>query len=210
MCQFFASGGQSIGVWASASVLPMNTQDTTEQLNGLISFRIVWFDLLEVTGEMNGKPLQYSCLENPMNSMKRQEGFSQFSSVAQSCPTLCDLTDCSTPGFPVLHHLPEFALTHVCWSGDAIQLSHPLLSPSPPAFNPPQHQSLLQWVSSSHQVAKVFEFQLQHQSFLWVIRTDFLYDWPVWSPCSPRDSQESSPTLQFKSIHSSVLKPDSN
>ena len=82
---------------------------------------------------------------------------------------------------------------------------HPLSSPSPPAFNLPQHQGLFQWVSSSHQVAKVLEFQLQHQSFQWTPRTDLLYDGLVGSPCSPRDSQESSPTPQFKSINYSAL-----
>ena len=81
------------------------------------------------------------------------------------CPTLCDPMDCSTQGFPVLHHLPEFAQTHVCWVSDAIQPSHPLLPPSPPALNLSQFQGLFQWVSSSHQVAKVLELQLQHQSF---------------------------------------------
>ena len=75
-------------------------------------------------------------------------------SVAQSCPTLCNLMDCSTPGFPVLQHLPEFAETHVHWVNDAIQPSHPLLPPSPPAFNLSQHQGLFQWVGSSYQVAK--------------------------------------------------------
>ena len=98
----------------------------------------------------------------------------QFSSVAQSCPTLCDPMDCSTPGFPVHHQLPEFTQTHVHWFGDAIQPTHPLSSPSPPAFNLSQHQGLLQWVSSLHQVARVLEFQLQHQSFQWILRTDFL------------------------------------
>ena len=88
----------------------------------------------------------------------------QFSSVAQSCPTLCDLMDCSTPGLLVHHQLPELAQTHVNRVGDAIQPSHPLSSPSPPAFNLSQHQSLLQWVSSSQQMAKVLEFQVQHQS----------------------------------------------
>ena len=83
-----------------------------------------------------------------------------LSSVAQSCPTLCDPMDCSTPGLPVHHQLPEFTQTHVHWVSDAIQPSHPLLSPSPPAFNLSQHQGLFQWVSSSHQVAKVLELQL--------------------------------------------------
>ena len=84
----------------------------------------------------------------------------QFSSVAQSCPTPCDLMNCSTPGLPVHHQLPEFTQTHVYQVGDAIQPSHPLSSPSPPAPNPSQHQSLFQRVNSSHQVAKVLEFQL--------------------------------------------------
>ena len=98
----------------------------------------------------------------------------QFSSVTQSCLTLCNPMDCSTPGSPVHHQLLEPAQTHVHWVDDAIQSSHPLLSPSPPTFNLLQHQSLFQWVSSSHQVARVLEFQLQHQSFQWIFRTDFL------------------------------------
>jgi len=98
----------------------------------------------------------------------------QFSSVTQSCQTLCNPMDCSMPGFSVRHHLPELAQTHVHWVSDAIQPSHPLLSPSPPAFNLSQHQGLFQWVSYSHQVAKVLEFQLQHQSSQWIFRTDFL------------------------------------
>ena len=81
----------------------------------------------------------------------------------------------------------------------------PLSSLSPPTFNLSQHQSLFQLVSSSHQVTKVSEFQLQHQSFQWMFRIDFLEDWLVWSPCSPRDSQESSPTPQFKNINSLAL-----
>jgi len=89
----------------------------------------------------------------------------QFSSMTQSCPTLSNPMDCSTPGFPVYHQLLELAQTHVHQVDDAIQPSHPLSSPSPPAFNLPQHQGLFQGVSSSHQLAKVLEFQLQHQSF---------------------------------------------
>ena len=88
----------------------------------------------------------------------------QFSSVAKSCLTLCDSIDCSKPGFPVHHQLLELTQTQVHEVGDAIQPSPPLLSPSPPAFNLPQHHGLFQWASSSHQVAKVLEFQLQHQS----------------------------------------------
>ena len=84
----------------------------------------------------------------------------QFSSVAQSCPTLCDPMNRSMPGLPVHHQLPEFTQTHVHWVGDAIQPSHPLSSPSPPARNPSQHQGLFQWVNSLHEVAKVLEFSL--------------------------------------------------
>ena len=87
---------------------------------------------------------------------------------------LCHPTDCSTPGLPVHHQLLELVQTHVHAVSDAIQPSHPLSSPSPPALNFSQHQGLFQWISSSHQVAKVFECQLQHQSFQWIFRVDFL------------------------------------
>ena len=97
----------------------------------------------------------------------------QFSSFAQSCPALCDPMNRSTPGLPVHHQLPESTQTHVHWVSYAIQPFHPLLSLSSPALNLSQHQGLLKWVSSSHQVAKVLEFQLQHQSFQWTPRTDF-------------------------------------
>ena len=98
----------------------------------------------------------------------------QFSSVAQSCQTPCNPMDCSTPGIPVHHQPLAFIQTHVHWVSDAIQPSHPLSAPSPLTFNLSQHQGLFKWVSSSHQVAKVLEFQLQHQSFQWIFRTDFL------------------------------------
>ena len=98
----------------------------------------------------------------------------QFSSVAQSCPTLCNPMDCSTPGLPVYHQLMEFTQIHVHQVSDAIQPSHPLSSSSPPDLSLSQNQGLFQWVSSSHQVAKVLEFQLQHQSFQWTLRTDLL------------------------------------
>ena len=112
---------------------------------------------------------------------------------------------CSTPGLPIHHQHPEVAQTHVHRVSDVIQPSHPLSSPSSPALNLSQYQGLLKWASSFHQVAKVLEFQLQHQSFQWIFRTDFLQDGLVGSPCSLRDSQESSPTPQFKSLSSSVL-----
>ena len=98
----------------------------------------------------------------------------QFSSVAQSCPTHCDPMNRSTPGLPVHCQLPELTQTHVHRLCDAIQPSHPLLSPFPHAPNPSWHQSLFQWVNSSHKVAKVLEFQLQHQPFQWIFRVDFL------------------------------------
>ena len=127
---------------------------------------------------------------------------SAFSSVQLlSCVSLWDPMNRSTPGFPVHHQLPEFMQTHVHWVGDAIQPSHPLSFPFSPILNLSQHQGLFKWVSSSHQVAKVLEFQFQHQSFQWTPRTDLLQDGLVGSPCSPRDSQESSPTPQFKGIN---------
>ena len=143
--------------------------------------------------------MQYQ-LQSPCYSL----GFQSFCcSVTKSCSTLCDPMDCSAPSFPVLHSPPEFAQTLVHWVGDAIQPSHSLLTPSPPAFNLSQHQSLFQWVGSSYQVAKVLE--LQHQFFQWIFSVDFFYNWLVWSPCSPRDSQDSPPAPQFASINSSVL-----
>ena len=154
-------------------------------------------------GGGNGKPLQYSCLENPKDrgvwwatvpgvtkswSWLSEEADMQlwaklviwyslniqFSSVAQSCSTLCDPMNRSTPSLPVHHKLPEFTQTHVHQVSDAIQPSHPLSSPSLPALSPSQHQGLFQWVSSSHEVAKVLDFQPQRQSFQWTPRTDLL------------------------------------
>ena len=95
----------------------------------------------------------------------------QFSSITQSCPTLCNPMNRSTPGLPVHHQLPE-PDAHFYQVGDAIQPSHPLSSPSPPVFNLSQHQGLFQWASSLNQVAKGLEFRLQHQSFQWTPRTD--------------------------------------
>ena len=110
----------------------------------------------------------YSCPANRLiNTIFLDSIYNVFSSVTQSCLTLCDPTNRSMPGFPVHHQLPESTKTHVHQVGDAIQSSHPLPSPSPPAFNLSQHQGLFKWVNSSHEVAKVLEFQLQHQSFQW-------------------------------------------
>ena len=107
------------------------------------------------------------------------------------------------PGFPVHHHLLEFAQIHVHWVGDATKPSHPLLSPSPPSFGLSQHQGLFLGISSSHQVAKVLEPQLQHQSFQWIYRVDFLYDWPVWAPCCLRTLKI---LLQHHSSKASILR----
>ena len=108
----------------------------------------------------------------PLVPPRKSDSRLSVSSVTQSCLTLCDPMNCSTPGLPVHHQLPEFTQTHVHWVGDAIWPSHLLLSPSPPAFNLSQHQGLFQWVSSSHQVAKILEFPLQHLSFQWTPRID--------------------------------------
>ena len=126
----------------------------------------------------------------------------QFRSVAQSCLTLCDPMNCSTPGLSVHHQLPESTQTHVHRVGDAIQPSHPLSSPSPTAFNLSQHQGLFKWVSSSHEVAKVLEFQLQHHFLKRNLRADLHQNGLVGSPCSPRDSQES---FQHHSSKASIL-----
>ena len=144
-------------------------------------------------------------------------------SVTKSCPNLCDPVDCSMPGLPVLHYIFQ---TYVHWVGDAIQLFHPLSSSSPPALNPSQHQGLFQWISSftsggqsigASTSASIFPMSQLFtggqsigvsalvQSFKWTPRTDLLQNGLVGSPCSPRDSQESSPTPQFKSINSSAL-----
>ena len=98
-------------------------------------------------------------------------------SVAKPCPTLHNPMEYSIPGFPVLHYLPEFVQTHVHWVSDATQPSHPLLPSSPFAFNLSQHQGLFQWVGSSHQVAKLLEFQFQHQSFQWIFKIGLLSLW---------------------------------
>ena len=126
-------------------------------------------------------------------------------SVAQSCLTLRDPMNCSTLGFPVLHCLLEFTQTHVHWVGDAIQTCYPLLSPFPPACNLSQYRGLflmgglfLSGGQSFGASASAWVFQMNIQ--VW-----FLYKWLLWSPCRPRNSQESSPTLQFESTNSLVL-----
>ena len=135
-----------------------------------------------------------------------------LSSVAHSCPTLCDPTDCSMPGLSVHHQLPEFTQTHVCWVGDAIQPSHPLSSPSPLALNPSPHQGLFKWVSSSHEVAKVLEFQLQHEPFQWIPRTDLLLGWTGWISLQPKGLSRvfSNTTVQKHQFFSTQLSSQPN
>ena len=144
------------------------------------SFFHVWFSSLflllhlDFSGDRYGVWYAYLLKNFPKFVMVQIIRGFQFSSVTQSCPTLCDPMDCSTPGLPVPHHLLELAQTHVHRVIDAIQPSHSLSSPSPSAVNLSQHQGLLQWVGFSHQVVKVLEFPLQHQSFQWIFRTDLL------------------------------------
>ena len=148
------------------------------------------FEILTCPSHWNSKvnmsKMKVLIWSSPQNSYFKP----QFSSVQSlSHVWLCNPMDSSMSGLPVHHQLPEFTQTHVHWVGDAIQPSHPLLSPSPPTFNLSQHQGLFQWDSSLHQVTKILEFQ----------------DELVGSPCSPRDSQKSSPTPWFKSINSLAL-----
>ena len=137
-----------------------------------------------------------------LKSMKRRNNSStysptvQFSSVTQSFLTVCDPMDCSTPGLPVRHQLLEFIQTHVHWICDAIQPSHPLSSPSPPAFSLSQHQSLFQWISSSHLRPKDWSFSFSiSPSNEYSGLISFKMDW-LDLLASPGDSQESSPTPQ--------------
>ena len=132
---------------------------------------------LLVFGRMGGSLKPWSSLSNlreirhkVLTASSKGNFFYNPCSCSVMCPTLCDPKNCRTPGFPVLHCLPEFAQTHVHWINDAIQLSHSLFTPS--ALNLSQHQGLFQWIGSSHQVSKVLE--LQHQSFQWIFRVDFL------------------------------------
>ena len=131
--------------------------------------------------------------------------FIQLSSVTKLCPTFCNPMDCRMPRLPCPSPTPR-AYSNSCPSH---QWCHPTISssviPFSSHFNLSQHQGLFQWVGSSHQVTKVLALQLQHQSFQWIFRTDFLQDWLVWSLRSPRDSQESSPTPHFKSINPLAL-----
>ena len=142
----------------------------------------LWFgaNLCEVNGCATGKKKKENHIDILMYSSKPHTWMDlfphhsvQFSSVAQSCLTLCDPMNHNTTGLPVHHKLLESIQTHVHWVGDAIQPFHPLSFPSPLALNLSQEQGIFKWVSSSHQVAKYWSVQLQHQSFQWIFRTDF-------------------------------------
>ena len=147
---------------------------------------------------------QIASILTTYNDTSRNMGLLSCFSLAQSCSALWDPRDYSMQAFPVLNYLSEFTQTHIHWVGDAIQPSHPRSSPSPPAPNPSQHQGLFRWVSSLYQVAKVLEFQLQHQSFRWTPRTDlFRMDW--LDLLAAQRTLESSPAPQFKSISSLTL-----
>ena len=136
----------------------------------------------------------------------------KFSSVQSlSRPTLCDPMNHSTRGLPVHHQLPDFTQTHIHWVSDAIQPSHPLSSTSPPAPNPSQHKSLFQWANSSHQVAKVLEFQLQHKSFQWTSRPGLLWD-AGWIPLQSKGLSRvfSNTTVQKHQFFSAQPSSQSN
>ena len=207
--------------WPKFWSLSFNISPSNEH-PGLISFRIDCLDLLADQGTLNSLLQHHSSkasfllcsafftfqLSHPYMTTGKTTALTQFSSVQFSCSVMSESlqpheSQYSRPPCP--SPTPEFTQTHVHWVGDAIQLSHPLSTPSLPAPNPSQHQGLFQWVYSSREVAKVLEFQLQYPSFQWTPRTDLLQDGLVGSPCRPRDSQESSPTPQFKSINSSAL-----
>ena len=133
--------------------------DTTFMAESEEELKSLWMKVKEES-EKDGIKLNIQA-----NKIMAASPFSLVSSVAQSCPTLCNPMNRSMPGLSVHHKLPEFTQTHVHQVSDAIQPSHPLYSSSPPASIPSQHQGLFQRVNSSHEVAKVLEFQLQHQSF---------------------------------------------
>ena len=151
------------GLWDYCEQLYVNKMDNLEEMDRFLeNFNLPRLNQEEI--EIMNKPVTSTEIEAVI----------KFSSVTHSSPTLCNPMDCNTPGISVHHQLPELIQTHIHWISDATQPSHPVSSPSPPAPNPSQHQGLFQWVSSSHQVAKVLEFQLQHQSLQWTPRTYLL------------------------------------
>ena len=153
---------QEMQVWSLGWEDPLEEEMVTHY--SILAWKVPWTE--ELVGHSPWACKSWKWLSVHARTKTNMETMSiikysvQFSSVAQSCPTLCHPMNRSTPGLPVHHQLPEFTQTHIHQVSDAIQPSHPLLSLSPPAPNPSQHQSLFQWVISSHEVAKVLEFQL--------------------------------------------------
>ena len=168
---------QEICVWSLGQEYPLEKGMATH--SSILAWIIQWTEVPGRLQSMGSQRVGHQWVtkhstEVQINVFLSWEVLIQFSAVAQSCPNPCDPMNRSTPGLPVHHQLPEFTQTHVHWVSDVMQPSHPLSSPSPPAPNPCQHQDLFQWASSSHEVAKGLEFQLQHQSFQWTPRTDVL------------------------------------
>ena len=169
----YLSDGESI-TWTSGEWLCQNNQITAVNvICKLKKAQIKVYQLSQNKWAALGYPrwrkgIAMSLTINELNNLRCSFQFSH------SVMSLFKPMDCSMPGLPVHHQLPEFTQTHVHWLRDAIQPSHPLSSPSPLAFDLSQHQGLSKWVTSSHEVAKVLEFQFQHQSFQWTFRTDFL------------------------------------
>ena len=160
--------------WATSLSLSLSTWTEGYTQEWIHVDKVKWGDWNHERKTLNS--LFWFCLDWDLKNLHAkivQCGWGVCCSVAKSCITLCDPMNYSTPGSPVLLHLPEFAQIHVHWIGDAIQPSHALLPPSPCVLNLSQHQGLFQSVSSLHQVAKVLEFQLQHQPFQWIFRVDF-------------------------------------
>ena len=155
----FKSTWSNISIKAAVSLLTFFLDYLFTDLSGMLKFPTLIF-------------LIWSSLFRSANSFI-YSGAPMLSSVQSlSRVRLCHRMKGSTPGLPVHHQLPQFTQTHVHLVDDAIQPSHPLSSPSPPALSLSQHQDLFKWVSWSHQMAKVLEFQLQHQSFQWIFRTN--------------------------------------
>ena len=199
MSQLFAWGGRSIGVSAATSVFPMNTQDWSPLgWNGWISLqskglsRIFSNTKVQSINSLALSFLYISTFRYIHDYWKNHRLYSvQFSSVQFSYSVVSD----SLWPYGLKHTRPSspsptpgvYSNSYVHWVSDAIQLFHPLSSLSPPAFNLYHHKGLFQWANSLHQVAKVLEFQLQHQSFQWAFRIDFLYNGLVEYHCSPKD-----------------------
>ena len=158
--QCLESGSQVVQIFQKTCCLSIANSWKTELSSSRGKYRGSL--LLRSKGSVLKISLQFINLEILQSSRELRKGRcnDQFSSVAQSCPTFCNPMDCSMPGLPVHDQLPELTQIHIHWVGDAIQPSHPLSSPFPPTFNLSQHQGLLKWVSSMHQVAKVLKSQL--------------------------------------------------